>query len=275
MTMSNIVERFMEELDANPALLEAVRARLLTRELLELPERYEQFTEMTKLRLEALESAQVEANQRLSSLESTLQRFMETTQQRFDGIDQRFDGIDQRFDGIDQRFDGIDQRFDGVDQRFDTLEGQMDSMRGDHLEMRVQGRIYGLLGSGDRDFRGTRLLKARFPGGLDPVFQSRVDSAEFDGLITAEQYGRLLDTDLIASARRRDSPDQMVYIAMEVANRLNAGDIERVVDTGVALALVFPHSEILTLVYGRSISQVNEALAARNGVDVILTSDSR
>ena len=222
MATEDVVKRFMEELDSDPALLEAVRARLLTRELLALPARFERFVETT-------------------------QKFMDATQ----------------------------EFMNATDRRLETLERHVDSMRGDHLEMRVQGRVYSLLGGRDRNLRRTQVLKALFPGGLIPDFQNRVDSAELDGVITSEQYGRLLDTDLIASARHRDNPDQTVHIAMEVANRLNAGDIERVVDAGVALALVFPHSEILTLVYGRSISERNEMMAARKGVDVILTGDSR
>ena len=38
------VERLMQTLDANPQLMEAVRSRVLTRELLDLPEQHAQLT---------------------------------------------------------------------------------------------------------------------------------------------------------------------------------------------------------------------------------------
>lgn len=74
------VEDLIRVLDANPVWLEALRARLLTRELLELPQK--------------------------------LAEFAAATERRFDGVDQRFDGVDQRFEGVDRRFEGVDRRFE-------------------------------------------------------------------------------------------------------------------------------------------------------------------
>lgn len=214
MAPQNVVERFMAELDSNPALLEAVRARLLTRELLDLPERFD-------------------------SLESTLQRFIESTE-----------------------------------RRFDVMEGHVDSLRGDNLEMRLQGRIHAIMASGNGLF-GVEIVMAAFPPGTLPEFLRNVENAYFDGIIDQAQYARLFDTDMIARARRERNRDRVAYIGVEVANQLDARDVERVVDTGVILARMFPHSEIITVVYGRSISEQDEAWAKTKGVDVILTSDSR
>ena len=83
------VEDLIRVLDANPVWLEALRARLLTRELLELPQKFAEFAA--------------------------------ATERRFDGVDRRFDGVDRRSEGVDRRFDGVDQRFEGVDQRFKQL----------------------------------------------------------------------------------------------------------------------------------------------------------
>ena len=221
MAIQNVVERFMAELDSNPALLEAVRARLQTRELLDLPERFD-------------------------SLESTLQRFMESTERRFEALEGRF----------------------GV------MEGHLNSLRGDNLERRLQGRIHAIMASGYGLF-GVEIVRAAFPPGTLPEFLRDVENAYFDGIIDQAQYARLFDTDMIARARRERNRDEVAYIGVEVANQLDARDVERVVDTGVILARMFPHSEIVTVVYGRSISEQDEALAKAKGVDVILTSASR
>ena len=69
------VEDLIRVLDANPVWLEALRARLLTRELLELPQK--------------------------------LAEFAAATERRFEGVDQRFEGVDQRFDGVDRRFEQL------------------------------------------------------------------------------------------------------------------------------------------------------------------------
>lgn len=82
-TTINTVEQFMAELDADPALLEAVRARLLTRELLDLPHTLRRYMEKTDQRIEALEIA---TNRRIASLETTLKQYIEATERRLDSV---------------------------------------------------------------------------------------------------------------------------------------------------------------------------------------------
>ena len=70
-TTINTIEDLIRVLDENPEWLEALRARLLTRELLELPQR--------------------------------LADFVEATERRFEAIDRRFEAIDQRFEATDRQ----------------------------------------------------------------------------------------------------------------------------------------------------------------------------
>ena len=103
MTTINTIEDLVELLDKNPRWLDAVRARVLTRELIELPQ--------------------------------TLARFAAGTDEHFAEMDQRFDKVEgdmnERFAEVDQRFDKVDQRFDKVDQRLDKVEGDISGLRDD------------------------------------------------------------------------------------------------------------------------------------------------
>ncbi len=74
-TTINTIEDLIRILDDNPEWLEALRQRLLTRELLEMP--------------------------------NTLARFIETTNRRFEEVDQRFGEANQRFDRIERDMRGI------------------------------------------------------------------------------------------------------------------------------------------------------------------------
>ena len=76
MTTIHTIEDLIRLLDEKPEWVEALRDRLLTRELIELPEKF--------------------AN------------FAAATTERLDLMDQRMDGIDRRLDGIDQRLDRIE-----------------------------------------------------------------------------------------------------------------------------------------------------------------------
>ena len=265
MTAFNTMEiEFMAALDSNPEFREAVRTRLLTRELLDLPQTVRDLAETVQLqsettnqRLNALETGQLEIHRRLGFLETTLHQFMEASNRRFDRLEAT-----------------LEKFMEATDQRFEKLENDVDGMRGDHLEMRLQGRIHSILGSG-RGIYGVRVVRATFPTGSSPGFIDRADSAAMDGTITQGQYGRIMNTDLIVRARRGRDTARDLYVAVEVANQLDRDDIGRVVDSGVALALLFPHSEIMTAVYGRVISDIDLELAHKKGVDVFITRDRR
>ena len=69
------VEDLIRVLDANPVWLEALRARLLTRELLELPQQ--------------------------------LAAFAAATERRFEAVDRRFEAVDRRFEAVDRRFEQL------------------------------------------------------------------------------------------------------------------------------------------------------------------------
>ena len=99
-TTIDTIEDLIRILDDNPEWLEAVRSRLLTRELLDMPR--------------------------------TLALFMETTNKRFDEVDKRFGGVDEKFDEVDRRFDEVDKRFDRVEGRLDRVESRLGILMGAH-----------------------------------------------------------------------------------------------------------------------------------------------
>ena len=91
-TTIDTIEDLIRVLDENPEWLEALRARLLTRELLEMP-------------------------QKLAAFAAAAER--------------QFAAIDRQFAAIDRRFEAIDRRFEAIDQRFETNERQLAQIRSD------------------------------------------------------------------------------------------------------------------------------------------------
>ncbi len=72
MTTINTIEDLIHVLDEHPQWLEALRARLLTRELLELPEKFAAFVETTNRRFEQIDQRFDRGEQRLGTLETTV-----------------------------------------------------------------------------------------------------------------------------------------------------------------------------------------------------------
>ena len=97
MTTINTIEDLVRVLDENPEWVEALRSRLLSRELLELPEKFAQF--------------------------------VETTSKRFDAIERRMDNSDRRFDAFEGRFDAFEQ---STDRHFQRIEDTLSYLKGAH-----------------------------------------------------------------------------------------------------------------------------------------------
>lgn len=76
------IEDLMRVLDEHPQWLEALRERLLTRELLEMPRK--------------------------------LAEFAAATERRFEAIDRRFEEGDRRFEAIDRRFDLLERQIEQI-----------------------------------------------------------------------------------------------------------------------------------------------------------------
>ena len=93
MATINTIEDLIQLLDDNPHWVEALRVRLLTRELIELPEKFANFVEVAN---------------------------------------QRFDRIEGRLDRIEGRLDRVEERLDRVEGRLDRLTDDVGILKGAH-----------------------------------------------------------------------------------------------------------------------------------------------
>ena len=96
------IEELMQVLDEHPQWLEALRTRLLTRELIELPRRFAEF------------SAAVDQN-------------FARAERRMDGMERTISGMSQRMDGMERTISGMSQRMDGMEQTMGEMSERMDS----------------------------------------------------------------------------------------------------------------------------------------------------
>ena len=83
------VEDLVHVLDEHPHWLEAVRSRLLTRELLELPQKLAEFVADTERRFE------------------TLERRLETLERRLDALERRLEALERRFEALERQLDQL------------------------------------------------------------------------------------------------------------------------------------------------------------------------
>lgn len=106
MATINTIEDLIQLLDDNPHWAEALRVRLLTRELIELPEKFARFAEATEQRFDRIEG-------------------------RLDGVEGRLDRVEGRLDRVEERLGGIEERLDQGDERMGRVEGRLDRLTDD------------------------------------------------------------------------------------------------------------------------------------------------
>ncbi len=310
-TTINTFEDFIRIMDENPEWLEAARSRLLTRELLDLPQvvaelsetvqqlavAQARFTESANARFDKLEKSMAElsatlaqfmetTNARFDKLEksmaelsATLARFMESTNARLDALETtqtRFmETTNARFDKLESAMAELAAAHVRLDENVRVMRLDLDSIKGDHMEMRLQGRIHGLL-SLRLGVRRVQVVRALYPGGSLPAFDNAIHDADEMGDITDEQYNRLMSTDLIAKSRRgRGAEGRDVYTPVEVSNQIDRDDVDRVVQSAQALALIYSDAEILPAVYGARMSEQDRTYAQDRGVYVFLRRPQR
>ncbi len=200
------IEDLVRIMDERPEWVEAMRARLLTRELLELPRMVATFaTEMNSFR-------------------ATMDRFVAETSKFIASTSKRLDNIEARLDGHDARFDAVDARFDTVDARFDAVDATIQKLRNDMGPLKAAHARSAALRDSIAIARGLGLRRRRIFAEED--FWNLTDAADTTGipLNDLESFRR---ADLIIEAT--DKNGEICYIAVEISFTANGRDTTRAI----------------------------------------------
>lgn len=225
MSTINTMEDLIQVLDEHPEWLEALRARLLSRELLDLPHNFAMFVA------------------EMRDFKAQMDRFVAATNSRFDGVDTRFDGVDARLDKVDTRFDEVDARLDKVDARFDGVDARLDRVdsRLESVDARLDGndvmfkRITDDLGQlkgaharnvalADAAIIARDLNLRRTKNLTQDELLDLIDSADTAN-ISVDDLRSFRVADLIMEATAEDG--EICYVTVEISYTANGRDTKR------------------------------------------------
>ena len=213
MSTINTMEELIQVLDEHPEWVEALRSRLLTRELLDLPHNFAMFVaEMREFKSEMRE------------FKTQMDRFVAATNKRFDAIDARFDAVDKRFDAVDARFEAVDARFDAVDARLDGHDAMFKRITDDLGQLKgVHARNVALADAAiiarDLNLRRTKNL-------TQEELLDLIDAADTSGIHVSDLRSFRV-ADLIMEARAVDGT--ICYVAVKTSYTANGRDTRRAI----------------------------------------------
>lgn len=277
MTTINTLQDLNRALIENPEWRAEIRRTLLTEELLELPQRFAEYTKATDWRLDELTQNMTVLTQRVDALTERLDELtqrVDALTERLDELTQRFsdyaEATNKRFDDLDRKFDALKEQAVATNRRLDRLETRQDKMWGDWIEAKLPQKMPAIVSRVFDVRRPYTVLSARYGAASfrGQQFEEEVSKSADAGVITDDDETRLLVTDLIVRSQRK-SDRSTLWFAVEASGVINRDDVERARQSADAIQKVYSQDAV-ALVYGYDIRDEERELAVKTAVQVFL-----
>lgn len=193
------IEDLIHVLDEHPRWRDALRVRLLTPEVLALPEQVARLAE------------------HVNELVTEMKQFRATVEQRFDEHDQRFDQMDKRFDEHDQRLDKHGKSLTSLESRLDKIIDDLGPIKGAHARNAAIRESIGIARA-----LGLRRTKALTYEDL----WNLTDDADTTAIAVSE-LNSFRRADLVMEAV--DQAGDPCYVAVEISFTANGRDTTRAI----------------------------------------------
>ena len=273
-------------LQENPEWREHFRALLLTSELLELPAAMAALTAEVRAFIVEQREINDRADARMDALTAELRAFIVEQREINDRADARMDAltaelrefiVEQRQWNAEQKKinEAIFARLDRVDVDIEEMKGDIKQMKGDISQLK------GRQAERDTHRNIVNLLLERHPGlrrivilksdliQFETELNDRIEDAEDEGLITADERKALRAVDLIVRAIQRDTR-QTLYFAIEVSRAIANYDVDRAANRAAILSRVTQAPGAAAVIGGSVNAQASQRAEERE-VSVILS----
>ena len=226
MTTINTMQDLTRLLRENPEWRDEIRRELLTDELLQLPQRFAEYTEASERRFEAIDRRFEAVEQELRDLREQVVQFVESTNRRFEAIESTLQVHTNDIGELEGPQLGAQALQPGYFSDNNAAEGAEQPQSKSRGSRRQLSRI---------QLRHLRSLRRQ-------------------GTLSEQEYLRLLDTDLIEIRSSRRGSSRPVYVPIEASYTISRDDIDKVKRTADAIGKVFPEAEIRPVLYYMNIS---------------------
>ena len=200
MTTIHTIEDLIQVLDDHPEWMEALRSRLLPRELAELPQTFARFVE------------------EIRQFTEEMHQFVEVTKQRLDRLETHAAETNQRLDRLETHATETNQRLDRLETGFDRMRDDLGRLKGSHARQAAIEQASFI--ARRMGLRRTKTLNS------DDRLALTDAGGNLSDIPTNELYS-FHNADLLMEAV--DADGQGCYIAVEISFTANGRDTRRAV----------------------------------------------
>ena len=241
MAIINTEEDFLRALSENPQWREAVRARILGDELLQLPVQFAAFV-----------AEQTRFNQEVKA---------DITELKADITELKTDVAE-----IKTRVTGLEDGLANVTVIVTGMQGRLGNLSGFYYENTVGKAIHGLAHRYLSLRRTRAIYSVRI--GSNHEFVNLLNDAEDNGAISSEELDELLNLDLVLTARR-PSDNADIHVAAEISVTADQEDVQRAARRGQMLTKVV-NQPVMPVVVSANVGDTLPRFADESGVTVIV-----
>ena len=237
----------LDFIDQNPQYLHDLRVRLLSPELIALPE---QFAELVGV---------------VAELSANFQMFAEATDRRLTALETDIGTLKTDVSTLKTDVGTLKTDVGTLKTDVGTLKTDVGTLMGNDIERRARENILNIARD-ELDLTRGRILLARGRE-TEPRFLETIETAEEKGLITEREADNVLVADIIIRARRTGDR-QYVHGVFEVSRTIRISDIQRAHDRASAVAKATGEDAVAAVI-GAAVAPQQRAQAEKRDVRVL------
>ncbi len=266
MTTINDINDLARILREQPEWVDTLRSLLLTQELLDLPERFAEFTRLTEANFQLV-------HERIAGLETR----MGGVETRLASLETRMGGVETRLASLETRVGGLETRLAGLEVRVGGLETSVAQLQEGQARLEIQvarlaGEVGNLTGS-EYEKQAERLGPRRLRQQLgitgatvihsvtnanQPHLTALLDQAMDQGILSLAETEDLEQADLVFQGQ--DPAGNLCQVLVEASITIQEQDVERARRRADLLARL-NDAPTLPAVIGAVISPMAQTLA--------------
>ena len=220
MATINTIEDLLRLLDENPEWLEALRARLLTRELLELPQTVANLSaEVAALsgKVADLSTQMAALSAEVAALSAEVKAFIAATNARLDKLESDVGVLKEDVSVLKEDVKVLKEDVKVLDRRTESMQGDLGIVKAGHARSAAERNAVAIV----RDM-GLRFTAVLTQADLYDL-ADRADTSD----IPKNTMQSFREADLVIEAR--DAQGETCYVAVEISFTVNGRDTERAI----------------------------------------------